>query len=149
MLVKDIMSSSIIFVSPSDKIEYVAEILAKKKIHGVPVIKNDKLLGIITETDFFVKDSQLYLPSYISFLKKSSFEHSFSEKQSEKIKKLTDSEAKDIMSSPCITVSSKKTVDEAIKIIKKKQIATLPVVNKNKKVVGIITVSDIIGLLKR
>jgi len=56
MKVKDIMTKDVIFVSPETKINKVADKLIKHRIHGVPVIKEGKLVGIITETDFFTKN---------------------------------------------------------------------------------------------
>ena len=70
MKVKDIMKKEVIFVSPDTKINEVANVLTKNKIHGIPVIEDEKVAGIITTTDFFIKNSpNFYLPSYIDFIK--------------------------------------------------------------------------------
>lgn len=148
MLLKEIMSTSVITVGPEDSIESVAQIMAKKRIHGLPVVENNILIGIITETDFFVKDSLLFLPSYIGFLKKTNLNRSLEKKKSKKVNLLLNAKAKDIMSSPCSVVSPDNTLEDVIKIFKKTQYATLPVVNKKQNIVGIITISDIIQLSK-
>ena len=71
MKVKQIMVKKVISASPDTEIIKVAELLTINRIHGLPIISNNIVLGIITETDFFVKDlAQVYLPSYIDFLKK-------------------------------------------------------------------------------
>lgn len=51
--------------------------------------------------------------------------------------------AKDIMSSPLVTVDPNDTVDEAAKIMAQKRIKKLPVVEGN-KVVGVVSTSDIV-----
>ena len=38
-------------MSPSNTIKGVAEILAKREFHALPVVTNNKLVGIITTTD--------------------------------------------------------------------------------------------------
>ena len=47
----EIMSSPLIFVSPDDTVERVAEILTKHKINRLVVVENGNLVGIITDAD--------------------------------------------------------------------------------------------------
>lgn len=49
--IKQVMKSSIITVPSSKSIKEVAEILATKEFHALPVVDNNKLVGIITTTD--------------------------------------------------------------------------------------------------
>jgi acetoin utilization protein AcuB len=48
---KDLMITDPITVAPEDDIETAAQIIYKHKIGGLPVTKNARLVGIITETD--------------------------------------------------------------------------------------------------
>jgi len=48
---KDLMITDPITVAPEDDIETAAQIIYKHKIGGLPVTKNGRLVGIITETD--------------------------------------------------------------------------------------------------
>ena len=52
--------------------------------------------------------------------------------------------AKDIMSSPAVSINEEKTLQEAIKLLADHLISGLPVVNDNEKVTGIISDTDII-----
>ena len=47
----DLIVRNPIKVDPDDDIEIAAQLIYKHKISGMPVVKNDKLVGIITETD--------------------------------------------------------------------------------------------------
>ncbi len=47
----DLMVKDIISVSPDSDIEIAARLIYKHKISGMPVLKNNALVGIITETD--------------------------------------------------------------------------------------------------
>ena len=52
--VKDIMSRSVITVESDDTIEFVAWKLYKHKVNALPVVdQNNKLVGIISQTDIF------------------------------------------------------------------------------------------------
>jgi len=47
------MSADVITVSPDVPLEEAARIMADNKIGGLPVVEDDQLVGIITETDIF------------------------------------------------------------------------------------------------
>ncbi|MBL7180495.1 MAG: CBS and ACT domain-containing protein [Pseudomonadota bacterium] len=47
----DLMIRNPIVVNPDDDLEIAARIIYRHKIGGLPVVKNKKLVGIITETD--------------------------------------------------------------------------------------------------
>lgn len=50
---KDVMTESVITVEGDTPVEEAARIMVEKKIHGVPVMDGDNVVGIITETDLF------------------------------------------------------------------------------------------------
>ncbi|MFA5060571.1 MAG: CBS domain-containing protein [Candidatus Omnitrophota bacterium] len=49
--VKEIMSTKVITVSPHTTLDVILHIMLKKKIHGFPVVKSGKLIGIIGRHD--------------------------------------------------------------------------------------------------
>jgi acetoin utilization protein AcuB len=51
--IESLMSRQVITVSEDTPIEEAARIMAEKKIGGLPVVKDGKVVGIITETDLF------------------------------------------------------------------------------------------------
>jgi len=51
--VKDVMTREIIAVTENTAIEEAARIMADNKIGGLPVMRDDHVVGIITETDLF------------------------------------------------------------------------------------------------
>lgn len=50
-LVKDIMSSNVITISPLDTLEKALKVMKKNKVKKLPVLSSSKLKGIITVTD--------------------------------------------------------------------------------------------------
>ncbi|HNB53282.1 MAG TPA: CBS domain-containing protein [Anaerolineales bacterium] len=50
--VDTVMTPNPITIASESTIAEAAQIMLSKKISGLPVMKNDKLVGIITETDF-------------------------------------------------------------------------------------------------
>lgn len=70
--VKDIMTEKVISVLPEDSIEKCMELMSGKHIRHLPVIDNDKVVGIISITDVVTaiiqmqKETITYLQNYIS-----------------------------------------------------------------------------------
>ncbi|TXG38649.1 CBS domain-containing protein [Seonamhaeicola maritimus] len=51
LTINQVMKKKVASVSPSNSIKEVAEILATKEFHALPVLENNKLVGIVTTTD--------------------------------------------------------------------------------------------------
>jgi CBS domain-containing protein len=51
VLVKEIMSSDVVHVSPDDTIEHCMELVTKNRVRHLPVLKNDQILGMISIGD--------------------------------------------------------------------------------------------------
>jgi len=49
--IEQVMVSNVVTVKPGNTIKEIAEILAKKEFHALPVLENNKLVGIVTTTD--------------------------------------------------------------------------------------------------
>ena len=50
--VADIMTKAVITISPDDTVEDAARLLLKHRIGGLPVVRQGKLVGILTETSW-------------------------------------------------------------------------------------------------
>ncbi len=51
--VGDVMSKDVLTITTDTPIEHAARIMADNKIGGMPVLKDGKVVGVITETDLF------------------------------------------------------------------------------------------------
>ncbi len=148
MKVEDLMTKEVIFVSPETKITEVAEILTKNRFHGIPVVKDEKVVGIITEGDFFSKEFQdIYLPTYVGILMQKGGSCTIQDKN-EDLKKMLALEAKDIMTPSLIAVSPFMEMGRLLEIFQKTNFVTFPVTDKNNALVGVITLSDVIKLFR-
>ena len=151
MKISQIMTKKVITATAEMGIEKVASLLTKYRIHGVPVIdKNRKVIGIATEVDFFTKSKEnIYLPQYISLLKKVNPSQIDSEKQKEFLNKIREAKIGDIMTANCICLDENSSISDAIKIFKKNHFNMLPVVNSKKQLAGVVSLSDLIKLIKK
>jgi len=122
MLVKDVMSSPVITVDENATVDKAAQLMADGHIGGILVTsKEGKPLGIITETDFVTRVlAKNIQPS-----------------------KLT---AKEVMTSPLITIDPDETLSEAARRMSQLNIRRLGVMYKG-DLIGIISSKDILDIM--
>lgn len=141
---KDIMTSDVIVVRKDDNISNVAKLLIKEKIGGVPVVdEEDKIVGIISETDIMKKEKYVDAPRVINFLEGLIFLDSVKNME-EDLKKIAAYKVEDLMSKDIIKVHEDDKFDDIANIMIKKSINRVPVVDGNNKIKGIICRYDII-----
>jgi len=111
--ISDLMSFPVVTVPSDLMMKEVAKILDKKGCTGLPVVNNEKLVGIISRRDYrkLKKESQLNAP------------------------------VKAFMRTDVITIAPGKSPMQAARLMVKHDIGRLPVVEKG-NIIGIITRSD-------
>lgn len=71
-LVSEIMESDVVTVKPSDNVDYCMELMSKRRIRHLPVLENDKVIGLVSIGDVVKtiieaqKETIKHLDSYIS-----------------------------------------------------------------------------------
>ena len=144
-LVKDIMVKKVITIQKDASVEELSELLVKNKISGVPVIDGDgKLVGIATEGDLIIKDSDLHFPRYFKLLDSIIYLESLN-KFKKSLKKFLGTKVEDVMTAEIKTVKEEAPVGEAANIMIKYNINRVPVLDSKDELVGIVTRADIVG----
>ena len=126
MLVRERMTVNPFTITENTPIFEASELLRKNNISRLPVVKDGKLIGIITREDFLK-----VTPSVATTL--SVWELNYV---------LAKVQVKDGMSKNPFTISPDATLEEAAMIMREKKVGALPVVEAG-KLIGIITESDI------
>ncbi len=155
MKVKEVMNKKVFSISPDEGISKVIESFSKKGISGLPVIKEDKLVGIITDCDIIKKlnkkTPKIHFASSHDFILIAAGLKS--RNNSEKLKKemeiLKKFKVKDFMTKELYTVEENEDFREAAGLMNKKKINRIPVLNKKGKMVGIVARQDIIKALTK
>lgn len=141
---KDIMTKRVIKVRSDITIKELSDILLKNKISGVPVVDSeDKLVGIVTETDIIKDNIKIQFPFYFDPLMAAGYMVDF-EKYNKNIKDYLNTRVEEIMNHRVRTASLQTPVSEIADIMIYDKVNRVPVIDENKKVVGIVTRSDII-----
>jgi acetoin utilization protein AcuB len=130
-LVKDWMTSDVVTISPDTTLPDAHRLMDEKSIRRLPVLKDGKLVGIVTRGD--VRGAE---PSGATTL--SIWELHYL---------LAKVKIKEVMTPNPITISQDATIGEAAQEMLDNRISGLPVVDSGGNVVGIITESDIFGMV--
>ena len=118
VLVRDIMSKDVKKVRPDSSLKEVVVTMNKFDIGSIIVVQGKRPVGIITERDILRRIVQPCLtPETLT--------------------------ARQVMTSPLLTISETASIDEAAKIMAKEKVKKLPVMAKQ-KLVGIVTFTDIV-----
>ena len=145
--VAEVMTTDPISVSPDTSLEEAIQILAEKKISGLPVVNNEKeLIGIISETDLTWQATGVETPPYIMFLDSVIYLQNPA-KHNQEIHKALGQTVGEAMSDRPTTVKETQSVREAARIMHDKKVRRLPVVNDKSQLVGIITQGDVIRMM--
>ncbi|RDY26107.1 CBS domain-containing protein [Romboutsia weinsteinii] len=141
---KDIMTTEVIVAKQDDTVSDVANILVKQRIGGLPVVdSNNKVVGIISETDIMKKEKHIESPNVVNFLEGLIFLEDL-KKMEDDIKKIAAYKVGDLMSTDIVKVQEDDTFDMIANIMIKKSINRVPVVDKDNTLKGIICRYDII-----
>ena len=143
-LVKDIMVKKVITIQRDASVEELSELLVKNRISGVPVIDSDgKLVGIATEGDLIIKDSDLHFPRYFKLLDSIIYLESLN-KFKKNLKKFLGTKVEDVMTAEIKTVKEETPISEAANMMIKYNINRVPVLDSKDELVGIVTRADIV-----
>ena len=113
--VKDIMTTEVITVSPDTEITQAANILMDKRINGVPVVEEEKVVGILCQSDLIAQQKKFPVPSLFSFL--DGYIALTSKKHLEKeVQKIAATTVDQAMAPDPVTVQSETTIEEVERI---------------------------------
>lgn len=118
MLVSDLMTRKVHIVNPDYSLQQAAQIMAEENIGCLPVGENDQLVGMITDRDIAVRAVAL-------------------------AKEPETTKVRDIMSSDVKYCYDDDDVSSIAENMGDVQLHRLPVVNRRKRLVGIVAIADI------
>ena len=117
MKVSDAMSRDVPLASPTQSIRNAAKIMAKIDAGALPVGENDRLIGFITDRDITIR--------------------AVAEG------KTSTTKVRDIMSEEVLYCFEDQDLEEVAQNMREMKVRRLPVINREKRLVGIISLGDL------
>jgi CBS domain-containing protein len=119
VLVRDVMTKEPRVVRRDTSVQEVVATMNKYDISSIIVVEEKRPIGIVTHKDIISKLVQARIPPDAVT-------------------------AREIMTSPIVTINEETSLDEAARLMSKKHIKKLIVTRNNNELVGIITSSDLV-----
>jgi CBS domain-containing protein len=119
MKVKDVMHKGVDWVSPDTPITEIAKLMRDHDIGAIPIGEDDRLVGMVTDRDIVCKG-----------LADGSFD-------------AARTTARDVMTEGIHCCREDDDLGKAVRHMETLQVRRLPVINKSKRMVGILSLGDI------
>ncbi|RYV00582.1 CBS domain-containing protein [Shewanella sp. OPT22] len=129
--ISKIMSSDIHAIQDGQNLSDVRHMMCNSSIHHVPVLNGKKLVGLISFTDMMKLN--LVTGQANEYTADAIIDQQFT--------------VTDVMSKELITITNKDNIRTAAKLLSEGDFHSLPVINEENELVGIITSTDLIKYL--
>jgi acetoin utilization protein AcuB len=124
-----VMTAAPVTITSADSLKTAFDLLTKHNVRELPVVENDRLIGIVTD-----RDLRQVAPSYPLF------------RHEEEIRScMDDMKVASAMTPDPLVVAPETAVVEAAELLRTYRVNSLPVVKEN-RLVGIISVTDLLKL---
>ena len=126
MNIQEVMTVDVSYVTPDTALLEIARKMRDADIGSTPVVEHDRLVGMVTDRDIVVRVVAEGRPTQTAT-------------------------ARDAMSSGILFCYDDETVEAVLEKMGDRQIRRLPVVNRDKRLVGVVSLGDLslTGKLKR
>ena len=140
--VRDVMTSPVETVGPTTGFRAVVERLRARRISAVPVTDGTgRVLGVVSEADLLLKEDRSALNGRQRFLQ--------GRRSREERHKAAASTAAELMSSPAVTIDAETPVAQAARLMRRRGVKRLPVVDEAGRAVGIVSRGDLLAVFAR
>ena len=143
MKISDIMTRDVLTISPETSLKESLEILIKERLNGLVVLEKGRVAGVITKADIF----RAILPTQADICDDELLMKDL-EYVEERIFRCLAISVDKIMGAPAVTLSSDLPMVKAGSMMVLRRIKQVPVVDGG-KLVGIVTLSDILSALRK
>jgi len=116
----EIMIEHVVTARPTDSLSKIGTLMERHRIGSVVIVQNRRVVGILTERDF----SRIAGRGFM--LGRDRVQHH--------------------MTKPVVTVRSDSSLEDVIKLMRKKHVRHVPVLDRKRRLVGIISSRDLMNI---
>jgi len=118
MKVKDIMTRDVVVAAPGDNLQRAAQLMEQNDFGMLPIGENDRLVGMLSDRDITIRAvARGLVPD--------------------------KAEVRDVMTSDVKYVYDDESIEDAARNMESLQVRRLPVLNREKRLVGIVSLGDL------
>jgi CBS-domain-containing membrane protein len=138
--VRDVMSTDVVTVGKTTSYKQVARLMTEHKVNALPVvIKNDHVVGVVSETDVLRKEERRFRRLVSGLSGRARRERAKAEART----------AAGLMTSPVITTHPDASLASAARLMSDHHIRRLPVLDASGALIGIVSRRDLLRVFLR
>ena len=118
MKIAEVMTRDVEIISPHSTLQEAAALMKKLDVGPLPVCQDDRLVGVVTDRDITVRATAEGQDPW-------------------------GTRVRDIMSTKVVSCFDDQEVEEAAALMRKNQVRRLLVLDRNKRLVGIVSLGDL------
>jgi len=118
MQVREAMHKGVEWMAPTTSLAELAQTMRKHDVGAIPIGENDRLIGMVTDRDIVVKGLA----------------------NGKDASSLT---ARDVMTERIVYCRANEELGDALRIMEDKKIRRLPVLDENKRMIGMLSLGDV------
>jgi len=139
------MTQKVITIAPEKPIQDAILLLSKYDFNGIPVVdKNKKLLGLFSEKNMLSDGAYSHLRTLLKLFSEMNYYRKDHEEIKDQLKDIVKLKVKDVMNPQPVTMHENDSIDDARQLFYNGAVQSLPILNMDQKLVGILTASDFI-----
>ncbi|MBD3368344.1 MAG: CBS domain-containing protein [Candidatus Eisenbacteria bacterium] len=141
MKVRDHMTGDVVTVGRTANVAEIAELLARHRITGVPVVEDGVLVGVVTHEEIM----NIFIPHYLSMFDDLAFLDDLGALEAQTMAEIEPSLflGEDIMMTDPVTVGPETSVMKVAALMVNRKLVFVPVVDDALHVVGVMTRNDV------
>lgn len=143
--VRDLMTTDVVVLDPDDSLHEAIQRLAANGISGAPVVRDDRVIGVLSESDILIElgtGAPVSQPfswlDVVSLIVAARYPH-----------KITSRKVSDAMTVPAATISPDAELWSAASLMHRERVKRLPVVNGDGDLEGILSRADLVQAMAR
>ncbi|MFB6706737.1 CBS domain-containing protein [Streptomyces sp. NPDC056333] len=138
--VNDVMTKTVVTITPDAEFKEIAAAMEQWKVTAVPVVEGEgRVIGIVSEADLLTKEEfHEQSPGMIEHMRRLG-----------DIAKAGSVRAKDLMTSPAVTVKPDTSLPRAARVMADRHIKRVPVVDADGSLKGIVSRADLLKVFLR
>jgi CBS domain-containing protein len=143
---RDIMTPDPITVSPDVPVIDAAHLMSENNVGALPVVKDGRVIGVVTESDLIMQDVRAQFPTYISLLGGVIMYPPSVKRFEEGLRKAVAATVGEVMTSEPVIVGPDATLEDLATLLVNREVSRLPVIEDG-KLIGIISKHDLVRSL--
>jgi len=148
--IAEVLTAPVFTLTADQTIEEALALLAEHRISGAPVVDADgRLVGLLDDSDLILSEARLHAPTTVEILGAYFTLPGSRHRFEEEVRAALGQFVGDVMESDVHTVGPDATVEDVATIILDREVSRVPVVDGDRRVVGIVTRGDLVRTMYR